>query len=81
MAGVKLEFYVCLRLVCYKFKLIRPPVLICFLMSVAGLSPQGFDCRQMMDTEPGRCRRTVGKKWGIFFPRLAQYEKLFSELV
>lgn len=32
-------------------------------MSVVGLSPQGFDYRQMMDPEPGRCRRTDGKKW------------------
>lgn len=26
-------------------------------------SPQGFDYRTMMDPEPGRCRRTDGKKW------------------
>ncbi|XP_011034630.1 PREDICTED: growth-regulating factor 9 [Populus euphratica] len=31
--------------------------------SFVGLSPQGFDYRQMMDPEPGRCRRTDGKKW------------------
>ncbi|XP_059459155.1 growth-regulating factor 9-like [Corylus avellana] len=26
-------------------------------------SPQGFDYRTMTDPEPGRCRRTDGKKW------------------
>ncbi|KAF5443736.1 hypothetical protein F2P56_036271 [Juglans regia] len=26
-------------------------------------SPQGFDYKTMMDPEPGRCRRTDGKKW------------------
>ncbi|KAF3972811.1 hypothetical protein ACB098_06G195600 [Castanea mollissima] len=26
-------------------------------------SPKGFDYRTMMDPEPGRCRRTDGKKW------------------
>lgn len=32
--------------------------------SVIGcFSPQGFDYRTMMDPEPGRCRRTDGKKW------------------
>ncbi|KAA8520536.1 hypothetical protein F0562_014792 [Nyssa sinensis] len=28
-----------------------------------GFNPQGFDYRTMMDPEPGRCRRTDGKKW------------------
>ncbi|XWS77169.1 hypothetical protein CRYUN_Cryun01aG0238600 [Craigia yunnanensis] len=31
--------------------------------SFVGVSPQGFDYRNMMDPEPGRCRRTDGKKW------------------
>ncbi|XP_022759518.1 growth-regulating factor 9-like [Durio zibethinus] len=31
--------------------------------SFVGISPQGFDYRNMMDPEPGRCRRTDGKKW------------------
>lgn len=32
--------------------------------SFIGFSPQGFDYRNMtMDPEPGRCRRTDGKKW------------------
>ena len=31
--------------------------------SVIGFSPQGFDYRNVMDPEPGRCRRTDGKKW------------------
>lgn len=32
--------------------------------SFIGFSPQGFpDYRSMMDPEPGRCRRTDGKKW------------------
>ncbi|XP_034709078.1 growth-regulating factor 4-like isoform X2 [Vitis riparia] len=31
--------------------------------SFIGFSPQGFDCRNVMDPEPGRCRRTDGKKW------------------
>ena len=34
-----------------------------FIVSVVGVSPQGFDYRNMMDPEPGRCRRTDGKKW------------------
>ncbi|KAF4367207.1 hypothetical protein F8388_006515 [Cannabis sativa] len=28
-----------------------------------GFSPQGFYCKNMVDPEPGRCRRTDGKKW------------------
>ncbi|XP_039011929.1 LOW QUALITY PROTEIN: growth-regulating factor 9-like [Hibiscus syriacus] len=28
-----------------------------------GVSPQAFDYRNMVDPEPGRCRRTDGKKW------------------
>ncbi|XP_062090543.1 growth-regulating factor 9 isoform X2 [Humulus lupulus] len=28
-----------------------------------GFSPQGFHCKNMVDPEPGRCRRTDGKKW------------------
>ncbi|KAF2322537.1 hypothetical protein GH714_018423 [Hevea brasiliensis] len=31
--------------------------------SFVGFSPQAFDYRNMMDPEPGRCRRTDGKKW------------------
>ena len=31
--------------------------------SFIGFSPQGFDYRNVMDPEPGRCRRTDGKKW------------------
>ncbi|XVF79919.1 hypothetical protein PTKIN_Ptkin15bG0029200 [Pterospermum kingtungense] len=31
--------------------------------SFVGVSPQGFDYRNMVDPEPGRCRRTDGKKW------------------
>ncbi|XP_038902296.1 growth-regulating factor 9 [Benincasa hispida] len=31
--------------------------------SFIGFSPVGFDYRSMMDPEPGRCRRTDGKKW------------------
>ncbi|KAK9266117.1 hypothetical protein L1049_010764 [Liquidambar formosana] len=31
--------------------------------SFVGFNPQGFDYRKMMDPEPGRCRRTDGKKW------------------
>ncbi|XVE73987.1 hypothetical protein DITRI_Ditri11bG0162700 [Diplodiscus trichospermus] len=31
--------------------------------SFFGVSPQGFDYRNMMDPHPGRCRRTDGKKW------------------
>ncbi|KAK6239963.1 hypothetical protein QUC31_005432 [Theobroma cacao] len=31
--------------------------------SFVGFSPQGFDYRSMMNPEPGRCRRTDGKKW------------------
>ncbi|OMO78612.1 Peptidase M48, partial [Corchorus capsularis] len=31
--------------------------------SFVGVSPQGFDYSNMMDPEPGRCRRTDGKKW------------------
>ncbi|KAL5571990.1 hypothetical protein UlMin_021587 [Ulmus minor] len=31
--------------------------------SFMGLGPRGFDIREMMDPEPGRCRRTDGKKW------------------
>ncbi|XVF33469.1 hypothetical protein REPUB_Repub17cG0171100 [Reevesia pubescens] len=31
--------------------------------SFVGVGPQGFDYRNMMDPEPGRCRRTDGKKW------------------
>ncbi|XP_015888822.3 growth-regulating factor 2 isoform X1 [Ziziphus jujuba] len=31
--------------------------------SFVGFSPQGFDYRNMIDPEPGRCRRTDGKKW------------------
>ncbi|KAJ0052564.1 hypothetical protein Pint_00277 [Pistacia integerrima] len=31
--------------------------------SFAGFSPRDFDCRNMKDPEPGRCRRTDGKKW------------------
>ncbi|XVF73372.1 hypothetical protein PTKIN_Ptkin12aG0196600 [Pterospermum kingtungense] len=31
--------------------------------SFLGVSPIGFDYRKMMDPEPGRCRRTDGKKW------------------
>ncbi|OAY62389.1 hypothetical protein MANES_01G264700v8 [Manihot esculenta] len=32
-------------------------------VNVEGYSPQEFDYRNMMDPEPGRCRRTDGKKW------------------
>ncbi|KAE8699730.1 Growth-regulating factor 10 [Hibiscus syriacus] len=31
--------------------------------SFVGVSPQAFDYRNMVDPEPGRCRRTDGKKW------------------
>ncbi|KAL5863647.1 hypothetical protein ACOSQ3_001161 [Xanthoceras sorbifolium] len=31
--------------------------------SFVGFSPQEFDYKSMMDPEPGRCRRTDGKKW------------------
>ncbi|TYH99845.1 hypothetical protein ES332_A11G093900v1 [Gossypium tomentosum] len=31
--------------------------------SFVGVSPQGLDYRNMADPEPGRCRRTDGKKW------------------
>ncbi|KAF3439960.1 hypothetical protein FNV43_RR18238 [Rhamnella rubrinervis] len=31
--------------------------------SFIGFSTQGFDYRNMVDPEPGRCRRTDGKKW------------------
>ncbi|KAK8474447.1 hypothetical protein V6N12_029993 [Hibiscus sabdariffa] len=31
--------------------------------SFVGVSPQGIDHRNMVDPEPGRCRRTDGKKW------------------
>ncbi|KAF7153061.1 hypothetical protein RHSIM_Rhsim01G0161800 [Rhododendron simsii] len=30
---------------------------------VIGFSPLGFEYRSIMDPEPGRCRRTDGKKW------------------
>ncbi|KAA3475344.1 growth-regulating factor 9-like [Gossypium australe] len=30
---------------------------------VVGVGPQGLDYRNMADPEPGRCRRTDGKKW------------------
>lgn len=33
------------------------------MSAVIGFSPVGFDYRSMMDPEPGRCRRTDGKKW------------------
>ena len=39
-------------------------VSFCWSRSVIGyFSPKGFDYRTMMDPEPGRCRRTDGKKW------------------
>ena len=38
-------------------------IYLAFIVSVVGVSPQGFDHRNMMDPEPGRCRRTDGKKW------------------
>ncbi|GMI66908.1 hypothetical protein HRI_000360100 [Hibiscus trionum] len=31
--------------------------------SFVGVSPRGIDYRNMVDPEPGRCRRTDGKKW------------------
>ncbi|MBA0831665.1 hypothetical protein Goarm_016116 [Gossypium armourianum] len=33
------------------------------VVSVVGVSPQALDYRNMVDPEPGRCRRTDGKKW------------------
>ncbi|KAM7261178.1 hypothetical protein ACFE04_026653 [Oxalis oulophora] len=32
-------------------------------VSVVGWSPECFDYKNMVDPEPGRCRRTDGKKW------------------
>lgn len=38
-------------------------MLYIYLFSVAELSPHKSDCSSVMDTEPGRCRRTDGRKW------------------
>ncbi|XP_071932540.1 growth-regulating factor 9-like isoform X3 [Coffea arabica] len=36
------------------------------LPSFLGFTPRDFDYRSMMDAEPGRCRRTDGKKWRCY---------------